>query len=168
MFSKLSDYLHTRAKGRLVLISFAALALFMGITLPLLNAIYPAGDELISLDEPVIYTSDEVLSIVENWGEGGRTYQLWFHLTWDVIVPVLNFLFLGLSFSWLLQRSFRQGSRWRMLNLVALVTVFDLLENVSLIGIIAAYPSQPIALAWLKTFLRFANSVQLCRLFWLR
>jgi len=151
MLSKLSDHLHTWAKGRLILSVFAALVLFMVITLPLISLIYPAADEMVSLDDPVFYTPEEAFSIVESWGDGGRTYQLWFHLTWDLIFPILGFLFVGLSISWLLQRGFRPGSKLQKLNLLALGPVFDLLENLCLAIIIAVYPAQPVAVAWMKT-----------------
>lgn len=151
MLSKLSDYFHARAKGRLILSVFAALVLFMAITLPLLSTIYPAADEMVSLDDPVFYTPEEVFSIVESWDDGGRTYQLWFHLTWDLIFPILGFFFVGLSISWLLQRGFRLWGKLQKLNLLALGPVFDLLENLCLAIIIAVYPDQPVAIAWMKT-----------------
>lgn len=132
MLSRLSNRLHAWAKGWLILSVFAALVLFMAITLPLLSLIYPAGDEMVSLDDPVLYTPEEVFSIVESWGDGGRTYQLWLHLTWDLIVPILGFLFVGLSISWLLQRGFRPGSKLQKLNLLALGSVFDLLGCVDI------------------------------------
>jgi hypothetical protein len=151
MLSKFSDLLHAWAKGWLVLSVFAALVIFMAITLPLLSLIYPAGNEMVSLDDPVFYTPEEIFSIVESWGDGGRTYQLWLHLTWDFIVPVLGLLFVGLFVSWLLQRSFRPESKLQRLNLVALGSVFDLLENICLISMIVVYPARPVIAGWLKT-----------------
>jgi hypothetical protein len=151
VLSKLSDHFHTWAKGRLILSIFAALVLFMVITLPLLSLIYPAADEMISLDNPVFYTPEEAFSIVESWNAGGRTYQLWFHLTWDFIFPILGFFFVGLSISWLLQHSFRPGSKLRRLNLFALGSVFDLLENICIVSMIVVYPARPAVVAWLKT-----------------
>lgn len=151
MLSRLSARFHAWAKGWLILSVFAALVLFMAITLPLLSLIYPAADEMVSLDDPVFYTPEEVFSIVESWGDGGRTYQLWLHLTWDLIVPILGFLFVGLSVSWLLQRGFRPGSKLQKLNLLALGSVFDLLENICLMIMIVVYPVRPVAVAWLKT-----------------
>ena len=103
-----------------------------------------------SLENPAIYPPDKIFSILESWGAEGRPYQVWFHLSWDIVVPVLGFLFFGLSLSWLFQRSIRPGSRLRKLNLIALASGFDLLENISLVALIAAYPSRPVWLAWLK------------------
>lgn len=148
---RLSSLLYDRAKGKLILIVFAIIVLFMAITLPLLSRIYPAGDEMVSLDDPVFYTPDEIFSIMEDWGNSGRTYQLWLHLTWDFIFPIMGFVFIGLFTSWLLQRSFRPDSKLRRLNLITLGSAFDLLENCCIIYLIAAYPVKPVAAAWLKT-----------------
>jgi hypothetical protein len=151
MLSKLSDRFYTWAKGRLILGIFAAFVLFMGVTLPLLSHLYPDEMKLESLDDPVFYTPGEIFSIIESWGAEGRSFQLWFHLTWDVVVPVLGFLSIGLSLSWLFQRSIKPGSRLRRLNLLALASGFDLLENFSQAALIVAYPSRPAWVAWLKT-----------------
>ena len=151
MLSTLSNRLYIWAKGWVVITVFAAIVLFMAITLPFLGRIYPAGSEMVSLDDPVFYTAEEIFSIMESWGDGGRIYQLWFHLTWDFIFPVLGFLFVGLTISWLLQRGFGPGSKLRRLNLVALGSIFDLLENICLVSMIVVYPAQPRVVAWLKT-----------------
>ena len=76
---------------------------------------------------------------------------MWLHLTWDFIIPILGFLFVGLFISWLLQRSFRPGSKLQKLNLLALGSVFDLLENICLISMMVGYPARPVVVAWLKT-----------------
>ena len=151
MLSKLSDRFYTRTKGRLILAVFAAFLLFMGVTLPILSYLYPDQMNLESLDDPAFYTPDEIFSIVESWGAQGRTFQLWFHLSWDVVVPVLGFLCFGLSLSWLYIRAVQPGSILRRLNLFALASGFDLLENFSQAALIVAYPSRPAWIAWLKT-----------------
>ena len=151
MLSKLSDRFYTLAKGRLILAVFAALFLFMGISLPVLYQLYPEEMSLESLDDPVFYTPGEIFSILDTWGETGRSFQLWLHLTWDVVVPVLGFLTFGLSLSWLWMRAAPPESRLRRLNLLALASGFDLLENFSQAVLILAYPARPAWLAWLKT-----------------
>jgi hypothetical protein len=151
MLSTLSKRFHTWAKGWVIVTLFAAIVLFMVITLPLLSFIYPAGSEMVSLDDPVFYTQEEVFSIMESWGDVGRTYQLWFHFTWDLIFPILGFLFVALFISWLLQRGFRPESKAQKLNLLALGSVFDLLENICLVSLIVMYSDRPVAIAWLKT-----------------
>lgn len=159
MLSTLSNRLHTWAKGWVVIAVFAAIVIFMAVTLPFLGRIYPAGSEMVSLDDPVFYTVKEIFSIMESWGDDGRTYQLWFHLTWDLIFPVLGFLFVALFISWLLQRGFRPDSKVQKLNLLALGSVFDLLENACLVSLIVVYPALPVAIAWLKTVFTISKYV---------
>ena len=151
MLTKLSDRFYTLVKGRLILALLAAFLLFMGITLPLLSHLYPDEMKLESLDDPVFYTPGEIFSILDSWGGEGRSFQLWFHLTWDVVVPVLGFLIFGLSLSWLYMRVAQPGSWLRRLNLLALASGFDLLENFSQAALTVAYPSRPAWVAWLKT-----------------
>lgn len=152
LLSKLSNRLHAWAKGWLILSVLAAFFLFTAVIWPLLSRRLPASAEMESLDGPVFYTPDEIFSIVESWGAVGRTQQMWFHLTWDVVVPVLAMLLFGLSLSWLFQRGFEPGSKLQKMNLLALGGTFDLLENVFIVTMIIAYPAQPVAVAWLKTF----------------
>jgi hypothetical protein len=162
MFSRLSDRFYAWTTGRRVLSVLAALALFMAVTLPLLSRIYPAADAMTSLDDPVFHTPAELFSIVDAWGADGRAYQLGFHLTWDLVFPVLGFLLVALSLSWLLRRGVGPASTLRRLNLLALGTAFDLLENLCLVSIIAVYPARPAALARLKTL--FTTSKYGCML----
>jgi hypothetical protein len=150
MLYKISNWFHSRAKGRLILSVLGSFVIFMGVLLPIFNHIYPASVKMISLDDPVFYTPTEIFSIVESWGNDGRTLQFWFHLTWDFIVPILGLLFIGLFLSWLLQRSFKPESKLQKLNLVALASIFDLLENFCIAIIILAYPVRPMVIAWMK------------------
>jgi hypothetical protein len=151
MLGKLSDRFYAWAKGRLVLAVFAAFVLFMSVSLPVLSHFYPDEMSLKSLDDPAFYTPAEIFSILEAWGAEGRTFELWFHLTWDLVVPVLGFFLFALSLSWLWMRSVPPGSRLRRVNLFALGSGFDLLENFSQVVLILAYPSRPAWAAWLKT-----------------
>jgi hypothetical protein len=93
----------------------------------------------------------EIFSILDSWGAEGRSFQLCFHLTWDIVVPSLSFIFFGLSLSWLLLRATQPGSGLRKLNLLALASGFDLLENFALAALIVVNPSRPAWIAWLKT-----------------
>ncbi|MBI9049204.1 MAG: hypothetical protein JEZ00_07285 [Anaerolineaceae bacterium] len=151
MLNKFSNRLYASAKGWGILALIVGFVLFFSITLSLLPTVIPASETMVSLDDPVFYTPEQVFSILGDWEATGRIQQLWFHMTWDVIVPVWSFLIIGLSSSWLLMRGFTPDNKWRKLNLVAFVSAFDLLENFSLAALILVYPAQPAWLAWLKT-----------------
>lgn len=155
--SKISNYFHGKAKSWLILTIFAIFVLFVSISLPVIYYFYPTVDEMVSLDDPIFYTPEEIFSIVESWGEAGRTQQFWFHLTWDFIVPVLALLFIGLFISWLTQRGFNPKSKMQKMNLIALAAIFDLLENLCIEIIVMVYPSKPIAIAWFKSIFTMAK-----------
>ena len=150
MFSKSAQWLYKIATGKTVILLTIGFLLFVGVTMRLLPILIPASESMVSLDDPVFYTPAQVFSILDDWGETGRMQQLWFHMTWDVIVPLWSFLIVGGGSSWLLKRAFAPQSPWRKLNLVAWVTVFDLLENFSLAGLVLFYAQRPNWLAWLK------------------
>jgi len=65
-------------------------------------------------------------------GKSGRLKQFWFHLTWDLLFPIIYFFFLGFLLSWLYKRGFKRDSKMQKLNLVSLVAAVDLLEDIAL------------------------------------
>ena len=157
LFLWLSDALHARASGKAVLGVFAAFGLFVGVSLPILSAVIPESMAMPSLDDPVWRTPREVYAILDAWGPRGRVHQVWFHGTWDLVVPVLSFFGLGLGFSWLARRAFRPGSALQRSNLIALTAGLDLLENVWIAVLVATYPTRIGWLAWLKTVTTMAK-----------
>ena len=157
MLTKISNYFHARAKKWLILTIFIIFVLFVTISLPVIYYFYPTVDEMVSLDDPIFYTPEEIFSIVESWGETGRTQQFWFHLTWDFIVPLLGLLCIGLFISWLTQRGFNPESKMQKMNLIALAAIFDVLENVCIELIVLVYPSEPRGIAWAKSVFTMAK-----------
>lgn len=151
VFNRLSNFFYHYTKGWLVLFILMMFILFVGISLPVISYFYPETMELKSMDDPVIYTPQELFMILDSWGENGRNQELVFHLTWDVIVPLLAFFLLGFSFSWLLQQGFKRDNPILKLNLIALVVVFDLMENLFIVILILQYPEKSYISAWLKT-----------------
>ena len=162
MFIKNSQWLYKISSGKTFLLLTIGYILFFSITMSLLPLVIPASESMVSLDDPVSYTPQEVFNIMEDWGASGRTQQLWFHMTWDVIVPVWSYLVVGTGLSWLLKRSFTPQSKWRLINLVALTTIFDLSENFSLAFLILFYKQRPLWLAWLKnafTMIKYGSGI---------
>jgi hypothetical protein len=168
MLIKNSQWLYRIASGKTVIFLIAGFIVFMIVTLSLLPILIPASQTMVSLDDPVCYSPQEIFNILEDWGPTGRTQQLWFHMTWDIIVPVWSFLIIGTGSSWLLKRAFAPDSKWRLLNLVALTSVFDLLENFSLAGLILFYKQHLLWLAWVKntfTMIKYGSGVLILGVF---
>lgn len=121
------------------------------LLLPAFENFLQIAENTISLDKPQMYSPDEVYEILSNWGEEGRLKQFWLHITWDLLLPIVYFFFLGFLISWLTKRGFKQKSFLQNLCLVSLVAVIDLLENISLFLLICIYPMKIDIFCWFKT-----------------
>lgn len=150
VFNKLSSFFYNKTKLWLVGLFFVLIVLKF-LFLPIFENILQIDEQMISLDKPHIYAPETVYAILTDWGESGRLKQFWLHLTWDLLLPIIYFFFLGFLISWLAKRGFKPNSKMQKLNLVALVAVVDLLENVSLFFLIQIYPANVYILSLVKT-----------------
>jgi hypothetical protein len=149
MLSKLSRLLYSRVRGWLILALFVAFVVFEAVTLPLIKAVPGSGIE--SLDAQFFYTPEKAFSTVAAYGDAGR-FWIRIYLTWDTVNPILYTLTFSLIISWIFQRSIRPGSILLKLNVLPVgAGLFDLLENICIISLLAVYPAQPAVVAWLST-----------------
>jgi hypothetical protein len=149
MLSKLSGLFHSWTRGWLILALFAAFVVFAAVTLPLLMA--APGGSVESLDAQFFYTPEKAFSTVASYGDAGRFWIL-MYLTWDIVNPILYTLVFSLFISWLFQRSFKPGSKWLKLNVLPVgAGLFDLLENICIVTLLAVYPAKPAVVAWIGT-----------------
>lgn len=149
MLSKLSTQFGFWARGWLILVVFAVLVIFMAVTLPGLQAA-SAGIE--GLDTTFLYTPEEAYTNLAAYTDAGREVLRRFHVTVDLVNPILYSSLLILLISWLFRRSFAPQSRLQKLNLLPLgAALFDLLENVSIFILFSVYPQRPDSVAWLAT-----------------
>ncbi len=122
---------------------------FEALTPPTLQA--APGGRIESLDTQLFYTPEEAFSTIGLYGDSS-TFWIRTYLTWDVVKPILYTLIFALFLSWLFQRSFKPESKLLRMNLLPLgAGLFDLLENISIVTLLSAYPAQPTAVAWLNT-----------------
>lgn len=152
MFKKISDWFYKNSSGKILIFLFVGFLLFTVFSFPVLYRIFPQAMEMVSLDDMKLHSPTEILNIVDSWGVEGRNMQFWFHLTGDIVIPVLYFLFFGMLISFLLKRGLRPDSQWRYLNLIVLGAFFDILENIFIAVLIKSYPARLIAIAWMKNF----------------
>ena len=162
-----SERLQQWSTSKHIFITLVLFALFI-FSLPLFYFLYPAANDMISLDDPVLYTSAEILNILQSWGETGRFSQMWFHVTWDLAVPILYSLFFAFIISWLFQKSVKPDSYMHKLNLFAISGgTFDLLENFAIFTLILSYPARIEILVLLKnafTILKYFHIIILLSL----
>jgi hypothetical protein len=149
MLSKLSSHFHTWTRGWLIPVLFAAFAIWVAVTLPVLQA--APGGNIVSLDAQFFYPPERAFSTVASYGDAGRFWTR-IYLTWDIVNPILYTLAFSLLISWLFQRSLEPGSKLQKLNIVpAGAAIFDLLENICIVIMLSVYPAQPSIVAWLST-----------------
>lgn len=145
MLSKISDKIQSYAKGWAVLATLAAFILLINLPIADPNLIR------LSLDGQFAYSPEYAFSAVASYGEDGRSQMVWIHLA-DFILIILYTSMFCLSISWLFKRSFKPDSRMQRLNLVPLLGgFFDMMENIWILILLLAYPSQPNVAAWLST-----------------
>lgn len=150
MSTRLSHLLRRYAKGWLVLVLFLLDGLFMGLILPGAEArIKNASNGTGPIDLQFFYTPEKVYGMVASYGEAGRAFYRNFELTADILYPIVYTLFFSLFITWLFQRGFATESKMQRLNVVPFgAWLFDLLENLGIVGMLSVYPSTPAFLAW--------------------
>ena len=155
MLAKLSHSFHHWTKGWLIPVVFIALVVFMIVTLPGIQAV--SGD-IEGLDTLFFYTPEEAFANVASYTAEGREVLRNFHLSADIVNPILYTSFLILLISWLFQHGFGPEHRLQRLNIIPLgAAIFDLLENICIVILLSAYPSQPRSVAWLSTLSTMAK-----------
>ncbi len=152
MLSGLSRLLYSWARGWRILALVTAFVAFEAITLPRLQA--APGGRIVSLDQQLFYRPVQVFATVAAYGEA-RGFWLPIYLTWDVANPIFYTLIFGLLISWLF-KGCQLSESWQPwpfgLNLLPLgAGLCDLLENLCIVTLLAVYPAQPAAVAWLST-----------------
>ncbi|MFB0536066.1 MAG: hypothetical protein ACETWR_13915 [Anaerolineae bacterium] len=149
MLSKLSSHFHAWARGWLILALFAALVVFVAVTLPVVQAATGVTE---ALDTRNFYTPEEAFSLLASYDDVGRARIRIYYLTGDIVNPILYNSFLILLISWLFQRGFKPGSNMQKLNVIPVgAAIFDLLENICIVTMLSVYPAQPTLVAWLST-----------------
>jgi len=149
MITKYSELLMRLATGRNLIIVFILFILTTSVIFPLMSSLIevPAG-ELEKIDTKLYYTSAEFYKIIAAYGDQGRQVYALSHLTADVLFPLVYAFFFGLLLSYIFQRAFPIDSWVQGLNLVPFVLlIFDLIENLGVVILLLAYPTQMEGLA---------------------
>ena len=151
MLNTMSKKFYAWGTGWRVIILLVADALMIGYVMPLAAGIlaFAANNHVSPLDLMFFYTPAQAFAMLDKYGEAGRSIYLKIELTADILYPIVYTLFFSLLISWLFQRAFKPGHNLRRWNVMPVgAWVFDLLENVGIVSMLAEYPSQPVLLAW--------------------
>jgi hypothetical protein len=156
MLNTISQKLHAWTTGWRVLFLLIADVIMMGYIMPVSSAILAlaANNSVLPLDLMFFYTPAEAFAMIEKYGPAGRAFYMKIELSVDIIYPIIYTLFYGLLISWLFQRAFNPDSKMQRWNVAPVgAWLFDLLENIGILTMLALYPSQSAILAWLTMLL---------------
>lgn len=111
------------------------------------------------LDVEMFYTAQQAYDRIASFGESGRAVYLHI-LMGDMIYPAILGFLIATSISLVLRWLGLSGTYWRYLSLLPLVNMaFDYIENVALIFILIAYPTQMPGIASIAGMLTFLKNV---------
>lgn len=149
MVTRFSDLLIRQANGWNLLIFFVLFILTTSVIFPLMSSLIESpAEELGSIDTQLYYTPQEFYEIIEPYGDQGRRVYALSHLTADILFPLVYAFFFGLLIAYVFQRTFPTDSWVQRLNLAPFVLlIFDLIENLSVVILLLAYPAQLLGLA---------------------
>lgn len=139
------EFLERHARGRTLLATFLASAVFMGVlfahAVPRIRSHSP---EAVPLDVTNGYTPDEAYRMISLYGDDVRSFYVVNAFTADVLAPFFANLFFVLASLRLLRRSAGEGSRWRVpvVLLGGLAFFADLAENILLSIAVSRFPAR--------------------------
>ncbi len=146
-----SQWLERQGKGWLVVVGLAIFIGFLGFVLPQQAEKaqqYSAG--IGSPDSSLFYSAADLYRFAEAYGTEGRAQYVAARFSFDLIWPLAYTLFLATAISWLGQRTFATGSRWRLLNLVPIIGLgLDYAENCGAALVMGRYPQRTAIIDWL-------------------
>lgn len=148
MLNNISARFYKWTKGWLIFILFLLDAFFSGFLLPLIQGMMQGGQGGVKPLDLMIFSSPA--KIFEMISRYDRIFYRNVELTVDIVYPIVYLFFFGLLISWLFQRGFSSNNAIRKLNILPIgAWLFDLLENITIVGLLAVYPNQPSGLAWI-------------------
>lgn len=153
MIKALSAKFYKWANGWLVTLLVLLDIFFMGFIMPLIGGLMKNGTgKQQPLDLQFFSTPQKMYALTESYGEFGRAFYRNVELSVDILYPIIYTLAFGLLISWLFQRGLKPGSKWNRLNVVPVgAWLFDLLENLGIVGLLSQFPEQSEVLAWFVT-----------------
>ncbi len=138
------------ATGRRILILLAIFAVYsLAIMGPAYRRIERLSGGIGALDFLIAYTPEQAYSMITAYGHQGRQYYATIALTLDTIFPLASALLFGLVLTYVFHRGFaRKSVLQRALLVPPAALAADILENLSIVTILLAYPQElpPVAL----------------------
>jgi hypothetical protein len=108
-----------------------------------------------SPDTSLLYSSDDLFDMAETYGEEGRDAYIVLRFTFDIVWPIVYFMFL-VSLMSLLIKKLNLKEKYKYLILLPLFgVIFDFLENITSVVVMYKYPVEMIFFANLAPIMTF-------------
>jgi hypothetical protein len=151
MLKKFSNGLAKYTNGWLIFVLFLVETAFMGVILPAAQKQMETGGGT-PLDLMFFPTPEKIFSTLNQFSPAALAFYRTIELTADILYPITYTLFYSLLITALLRRTLTPENPVQLLNLLPFgAWLFDLLENISILSLIASLPAQPVGLASLLT-----------------
>jgi hypothetical protein len=149
VLNRVSKFFYDNTKVLFIVLLFLSIVI-MYMAIPIVEDILQADKDMVLLDDYKIFSPEKTASIIRDWGENGRRQQIWLHLTWDLLFPIVYSLFIGFLLSWFAKRAFAADNRMQKINLLSGIGLFDLIENTLIMILVIIYPLESTFIIWLK------------------
>jgi hypothetical protein len=151
MWIRFSGWLYRISNGWVTLAGVVLFLLFTALVLPAQTAREDSQiGEIGSPDLSFYYSADDLYRLAEAYEAGGRTEYIQVRFTFDLVWPLVYTFFLATAISWVFARTFSEGSKWQLANLVPVMgMLFDYLENISTSLVMWRYPAKAPVVDWL-------------------
>ena len=141
--SRICDFMIEKSTKKIMIISTIVFILFMVFVLPRVSSYTEdVTGSSSSPDTSLLYSSDDLFDIAEAYGQVGRNAYIVLRLTFDVIWPIVYFMFLASLTGFLIQK-LKVKEKYKFLILLPLLgLLFDYLENIASVVVMYNYPTE--------------------------
>jgi len=152
-FSRLIDFLETRAGPKIVVLLVMIILPFNVILFPMIGEKLQEISGYRMLDTMFYYSPPEVFTRLEAYQNSGRLLYLISSWSVDFVYPLLYSFLLAFLLTLFLTRSFHPGNPLIRLQLLPFcILFFDYLENACIAILLVVYPDKPAGLALTASF----------------
>lgn len=141
--TKICDFFIHKINKSILMISSIIFVLFMVIVLPKASTYMEniTGTK-ISPDTNLLYNRDDLFNIASVYGQEGRDAYIFLRFTFDLVWPIVYFIFL-VSFISILIQELQIKRRYKYLLFLPIFgVIFDFLENIFCVIVMNKYPTE--------------------------
>ena len=123
------NFMNKLTNKKTLLLSIIVFILFMSIVLPVVSEYTASELGSSSPDTSILLSKEELYDIAEEYGESGRNTYITLRFTFDIIWPVVYFMFLAIVTNYFIKE---QKSKFKLfaLSLPLMAIIFDYAENI--------------------------------------